>query len=308
MNNYKIAVAIPAYNRKDMLTNLLESLPSAWDVSVSDNNSSLRSSNIRLKPNIKIIHCERKIEIFENWNRALLNIPDDCTHVFIPSDDDLYNEQCQSTVEEVLKRSEDSDVYIFGYNIIDEMGNIRRGWVPKKDELCREGSGFKLVKWGVDARMPAILFKVSYLEKIGLFDEHFKLTAADSELVQRAIILGSVHFVPTVIGYYRVWNGSLTFAKQSSVEWFDEIKYWTRKIEKLISQHPKLKNKVNGKEMRDEIIAKNILSAIMALEGKGDKEKIRELLKREGVPKKSKILTKLRLVRKVLKYRNMSKD
>lgn len=54
-------------------------------------------------------------------------------------------------------------------------------------------------------RMPSVFFKKSFLDKIGYFDEkNFNLTAADSELIQRSLLLGKVAFIPKIVSSYRV--------------------------------------------------------------------------------------------------------
>lgn len=81
----------------------------------------------------------------------------------------------------------------------------------------------------IQARMPAIFFKKDFLDRIGYFDtDNFKITAADSELIQRALILGKSLYIPEVIANYRMWGGNLTNKTIASDQWLIEVARWTK--------------------------------------------------------------------------------
>lgn len=294
----RIAVAIPTYRRPDLLLELTRSLPDHVSVSVSDNGGSLIGLVVPFGSNVSINHAEQLLPIFVNWNRAVSLIPEDVTHVLIPSDDDLYVPNAFEAVNRAIEKYPNADMFVFGCDFVDENGNVRPGWVPQKEELCAPGDGFLKFESGVSARMPGILFRIDFFKRIGGFDENFKLTASDSELIQRAALLGSTAFVPKVIGQYRVWSGSLTHARQATDLWLSEVELWTSKIAELLhtGHHPRSRQ-VSIERYRDEIYATNLLAGLNSLYQKGDAENAWLFLMRHKIPRHTKLITRLRLLR-----------
>lgn len=271
MTSVKIAVAIPTYRRPELLLELTRSIPSYVPISVSDNAASLSGMTSSFGRNVSIHHADRLLPIFVNWNRAVSFIPDDATHVLVPSDDDLYLPNALQTISQALKKYPAADMIVFGCDFIDEKGKTWRGWCPEKAEICGPGDGFPYFEAGVAARMPGILFRTDFFRKIGGFDENFELTASDSEMIQRATLLGNTAFVPTVIGMYRVWTGSLTHERQATNLWMQEVTNWTEKIAKLLSDgHQPRARKINVGRFQDEIYTTNLRAGIAALRLRGE--------------------------------------
>ena len=303
----KIAVAIPTYRRPDLLLQLTRSIPSDIPISVSDNDGSLNQLTSSFGDNVKVHHASSLLPIFANWNRAVSFVPSDATHVLIPSDDDLYLPDALETVREFLGKYPDADMFLFGCDFVDEQGNISLGWHPKQEEICSNGDGFLHFEFGVSARMPSVLFRTSFFLRIGGFDERFQLTASDSELIQRAALLGTTVFVPKVIGLYRVWSGSLTHARQATDLWMHEVTLWTGKIADLLRNgHQPRKRIVDIDRYRDEIFALNLLAGLGNLILKGEFQTGREFLSRYGVPRCATFFTRLRLLRARWRLRKAS--
>ena len=298
MTPIKIAVAIPTYRRPELLLELTRSLPSYVPISVSDNGGSLFGLVIPFGQNVSVHHADQLLPIFVNWNRAVSLVPDDATYLLIPSDDDLYLPTAFKTINQAIEKYSSADMIVFGCDFIDEHGNTRPGWMPEKEELCPPGDGFLNFEFGVNARMPGIVFRADFLRRIGGFDESFQLTASDSEIIQRAALLGSTAFVPTVIGQYRVWNGSLTYSRQASDQWLSEVELWTSKIAKLLcTGHQPPSRRVNIKRYRDEIYARNLLAGISNLLKKGELQNARKFIARHPAPSSITLMTRLRLLR-----------
>lgn len=294
----RIAVAIPTYARKEMLQRLIHSIPRDWHVFVSDNNASLAPLEAPIGPNVTVSHSETLIPMFANWNRALSLVDDSCSHVFIPSDDDLFLPAAGAAVAEALARHPEADMLIFGCDLFNEHDKRWAGYVPSAHEALAPGDGFLKFSAGVDARMPGVLFRKSFLDHIGAFDERFELTAADSELIQRAALLGRTVFVPTVIGLYRIWSGSLTHARQATDLWMNEIGMWTDKIAKLLQDgHQPASHRVDITRYQAEIQALNLLAGLNNLCAKGATAEARAFLARHPVPAGAHLKTRLRLLR-----------
>jgi hypothetical protein len=300
VNNFKIAVAVPTYNRFQLLRSLILSIPDAWSIFISDNDSSLLSGSCDFKSNVKISHADHLFSMFDNWNRALSLVDSDCTHVFITSDDDLYLPQAQIIIDNSLKKFPDVDVFVFGCDFIDENNRVRKGYKPTVLEVFEKGVGFNRFLRGVDARMPGILLRLDFLNKIGHFDTQLKITAADSELIQRALIMGKSVFIPESIALYRTWAGSATNATQTSDQWMQEIKLWTIKISNLLVKtgHKQGSSQKRLQKYRDEIFARNILSALGNLIAKEQYNDAQLFLSKYPIPSQARLLTSLRILRK----------
>lgn len=298
MEFLKIAVAIPSYSREELLLKLIESVPISWQVFVSDNDSSLLPMMRTFGPNVFVSHVPNLIPIFANWNRALSLVGAQTTHVLIPSNDDLFLPTICDSVTQAVSQYPAVDVFIFGCDFCDGEGGVWPGYRPKRLELLENGGGFLKFIRGVDVRMPGIVFRKEFLLRIGAFDERFQLTAADSELIQRALLLGTVLFVPKVIGLYRVWSGALTHSKQASDQWIDEVVLWTDKIANLLNSghHPGNRH-VNIQRFKDEILARNLLAGLHNLIAKNDLYSAKKFMARYPIPAKADLLTRIRLMR-----------
>lgn len=293
----RIGVAIPSYNRKTLLLELLSSIPDSWSAYVSDNASSLVPLNESIPPNVYISHSSSLIDVLENWNRALSLADSECTHVFITSDDDLYLPGCSLIVEDALSKFPEADVFVFGCDIVDNIGYRKTGYCPSSYELLDNGDGFLKFINGVDARMPAILFRTDFIRRIGSFCESFKVTAADSELIQRALLLGRSAFIPQTIGLYRVWPGSATYTAQVTDAWIGEVIKWTNMIADIInSGHQPRAKRVDIDLFRNEILARNIYAGAASLYRKGEYQQADLFLRRHPLPKRYSALMRLRAV------------
>lgn len=298
MSHNKIAVAIPTYKRKKLLIRLIDSISPTWRVYVSDNDSSLFPLNMSFGDHVSVSHSPELVGMFANWNRALSLVGEECSHVFIPSDDDLFLPNAEDAVKRMVEQHPDADIFVFGCDLFDETGHRWAGYRPSQIELFPPGDGFLKFMNGVDARMPGVLFRCDFLKKIGAFDERFELTAADSDLVQRALLLGRAVFVPEVIGLYQIWSGSLTHARQATDQWLREVELWTNKIAELLrTGHQPPSRQVNIERYRDEIFARNLLAGLGNLLQKGEPQNARNFLVRHPVPLHVTLLTRLRILK-----------
>jgi hypothetical protein len=297
---HRIAVAIPTYKREELLRRLVSSIPIDWDIYVSDNDASLKPLLTPL-PGV-VSHSAVLIPMFANWNRALSLVDPSASHVFIPSDDDLFLSNAGDAVEQALARHPDTDMFVFGCDFFDEHDQIWPGYRVAALQAYEPGDGFSVFSRGVDARMPGILFRKSFLDQIGAFDERFELTASDSDLIQRALLLGRSVFVPETIGLYRVWAGSLTHVRIASDQWMHEIDLWTAKIAAVIKAgHQPSGPVINVNQYRDEILARNLLAALGNLLNKGEVDQACDFLRRHPVPRHATLATRLRLLRQRLR-------
>lgn len=296
----KIGISIPTYNRSEHLESLLSSLGDNFFVYVSDNAGFTEKKIFERFPDAHVISSDVVIPIYENWNRSIeIN---DCDYIAMTSDDDLYVEGAFDVINKYLNEYS-PDVAIFGHYFIDGNDNIIDKYTPKENIFLKAPEGFSEFKFDVSARTPSIFYKRSFLDKIGLLDCNFKVTAADSELIQRALLVGSVLFVPDVVSKYRVWESNTTHNNIATSKWLEEIDLWTRKIIEFGKEKSNLFSEGFSKKYSDEIYARNLYAGMANL---FNQNKYRELLlfkKEARWPSNALVKTRLRIVWLLLKSR-----
>ncbi|MCT7942947.1 glycosyltransferase family 2 protein [Shewanella holmiensis] len=289
----RLSVSIPTYNRQHYLTKLINSIPEDTQIVVSDNGEFLTDVEFGNHPHFVKVSHKKVLPIFENWNAAIISSAD-TDYIAIPSDDDCYIKSEFPFIINVLNKY-DADVFIFGNNFIDENDNVVGSYCPKDYEVLQAPLGFNKFLYSVDVRMPSIIFKKTFLDKIGYFDQKsFTLTAADSELIQRALLLGNVVFVPRIVSCYRVWPGGLTDQKIASKHWMDEIDTWTNKIIKLGREEVA---SVNWNKYKDELYARNLLAGCYNLYKVKNYKGVTNHLKISRYPWNAKLASHLRLLK-----------
>lgn len=251
-------IAVPTYKREEEIRKLLANIPDDVQVFVSDNGSFLTNTFQTLYPNVVIKRVIPEVPMFRNWNSAASAVQN--KWMVIPADDDVYFSKSFSIIEQYLEQYTDLDMIVFGHDTIDASGNVLNSWVPQL-ETCMAPSGFLKFQYGVDARMPSIFVKTALFKELGGFDEGFRITAADSDFVQRAALIGNVQFVPEVVSGYRVWEGGLTHNKIASVEWMEEIDRWCDRIMAFCKER---EIDLYSETIRDEIYIRNLLAGVVS--------------------------------------------
>lgn len=283
-----------------MLLKLLASIPDAYDVYVSDNGGFTDRKLLGTRQHMSIATTDTVIPMFANWNRAMHGPQTE--YVVIPSDDDLYLENGFATIEAELRKNPEADVLVFGHRNIDESDRTLSSWAPSQYRQFDAPHGFDVFRFGVEARMPSIVFRKSLLDRIGYFDENFQQTAADSDLVHRALLLGTSVFVPSIVSCYRVWNKGGTALTIASDTWLNEVARWTGKIASLAGTELRNANKVfDAQQFMDEIYARNLMSGVankLKTEGGGS---ARRYLFRHRYPRRATVVTHLNLVKLIIK-------
>lgn len=283
-----------------MLVKLLATIPDTYQVYVSDNGGFTEVDTLEARHNTVIEKTDAVIPMFANWNRAMYGPQTD--YIVIPSDDDLYLENAFAIIEGEIRKNPEADLFVFGHNNIDENNNILSSWTPLKYQTYDAPYGFDVFRLGVDARMPSIVFKKSLLDRIGYFDEHFLMTAADSDLIQRSLLLGKSVFVPRLVSCYRVWNKGFTAQTNTSDNWLNEVGRWTEKIAALAeTELLKVGTAFNKQQFVDEIYARNLMSgAANKIKFEGGLSARRYVFS-HSFPHKATLLTKLKLLKLIIK-------
>ena len=261
MRNF--GIAIPTYKREKEIKKLLAYIPKDVPVFVSDNGNTLTNEFRSLYPQALIKSIVPEVPMFENWNSAGFSVQS--KWMVIPADDDAYFSSSFSIIEKYLNKYADMDMIVFGHNIIDADDNVLSRWVPES-KTCPAPLGFLKFKYGVDARMPSVFIKTVLFKKLGGFDEGFRITAADSDFVQRAALIGNVRFVSEVVSSYRKWEGGLTHNKIATLEWMLEIDRWCNRINAFCAERG---IELYSKKISDEVYARNLVSGLAAAKKSG---------------------------------------
>jgi glycosyltransferase involved in cell wall biosynthesis len=296
----KLQIAIPTYNRNVLLEKLLSTIPSQFKVIVSDNGAFTNQELKEKFPNAKFISHNNVLDVFANWNVAAKNV--NSTWVIIPSDDDIFHEEAFTIIENYIEKYPNADMLLFGHDLVNENDEKLKGWNINEELEYSSPLGFDIFKLGVDARMPSVVFKTSLLKKLNYFDESYKLTAGDSDLIQRALLHGNVVFIPKIISAYRVWAGALTSQKIATKLWLDEIDLWQDKISELGIKAYKTKglNPLNFSKIKDEVYGRNLIAGLSNKRKKGSIFDTMKFLLGNRFPWRANHNTKLQIIKAVL--------
>jgi GT2 family glycosyltransferase len=257
----KLGIAIPTYKRENYLRTLLNTIPKEVEVAISDNGNFTSDVFKNEFPDRKFYGTETVVNMFQNWNNAISNL--NTEWICLASDDDIFYENAFDSFFKNLANSPDAEIIIFGHNYIDENGKVLGDWkVPcliKKEAPY----GYNLFKYGVDARPISVFFKRELYEKVGRLDESYKITSADSDFIQLALIYGRSLFVPEIVSGYRIWSKSLTSTLNTTKEWMNEIDFWQSKIDKELRKHGFSISEITTNV--SEVKARNLLSALTTI-------------------------------------------
>jgi len=297
----ELTVAIPTYNRNDYLQELLDTIPANFpgSVIVNDNGNFVNDSIKSKYGDFRFISLVDKIEMFANWNSVIASV--DTEWFILPSDDDLFYPNSFKFIEEELRNNPDGDIFIFGYNVIDENGQILNSWNPEKAQVLNSPDGFKVFLKGVDGRCPSIIFRTEFAKKMGNFDESFIYTAADSLLIQKCLLYGKSVFVQKIISGYRTWPNNLTTQLISTTDWLNKVEQWTSIIAGLLQKDF---SSVMGSEriinFKDEIYARNLLSGIKNKRGKEGILSALQFFMQSRFPFHADLNTRLRIIKAIV--------
>ncbi|MEX8546841.1 MAG: glycosyltransferase family A protein, partial [Mucilaginibacter sp.] len=224
----EITFVIPTFNRNDYLIKILDTLPTDANVIVSDNGGAVTKEIINFYNSFLFITPSKKLEMYENWNYCINHVK--TKWFIIPSDDDLYYSNELYRIFDAITEFKNCGIIIFGHNVIDERDAIVSSWKPDSLIKFNVPLGFDIFKYGVEARLPSIVFNTELAKRHGLFKEEYGYTAADSLLIQKCLLTSDSAFIPHVISAYRVWPNNFTSKLISTQGWLERIDKWQNEI------------------------------------------------------------------------------
>jgi glycosyltransferase involved in cell wall biosynthesis len=257
----KVGVAIPTYNRENYLRVLLNTIPDNVNVVISDNGNGCSDQFKEEFKNRRFIGTDQVIAPLENWNNAASNL--ETEWICLACDDDIFFENAFSEFHLYEEQYPDAEMIIFGHKNIDEEGKEVNSWKVDTLKVLDAPKGYEIFKYGVDARIIGVFFKKDLYERIGKFDEAFKVTASDSDFIQLALLNCKSVFVPKAVVGYRVWKNSSTEQTIATTEWMKEVFYWQSKIASALQKTNHSKHAI--KKNTNEVIARNLFGGLSSL-------------------------------------------
>ena len=287
-----LTVCIPVYKRLDYLKNLVESIPEDYPICISDNGNYIKE-DLFCRGNVRIKHIDDVIPMFSNWNASIDMV--ETEWFIIPGDDDIIYPEKMDAIMHAIQKYSNCAVIAFGYDIINEVNEKRKGWQPIEDRCFDKVEAFYRIQRHIPYRCPAMVINTAKSRGIGNYDEEFAYTAGDSLFLQHLGLLYPIAEIREIVAGYRMWDNNFTSLKNSSTDWFDQLELWIRKMLKILREQKIVL--ADEKKFHDQIILDNLLSAFD--KQKAIKEKL-NLLKYVGWPACSGLKGQLRLVKHLI--------
>jgi hypothetical protein len=187
---------------------------------------------------------------------------------------------------------------IFGHRVIDKDDNEISRWVPEKKMEFLPPAGYEVFKYGVESRFPSMVFRTSKVRECGNLDESYKITAADSKMIQKVLLSGKVIFIPEIVGGYRTWPQNSTTLTLGTPAWLKEIDRWQNDIEAFIGEDVGSVAIGDFQKIKDEVYARNMLGGIVNI--KKTQGKRWKYISENRFPRKASFLTKLKIIKAML--------
>ena len=145
------SILVPSYNRPNFLYKTIKSILeinySSFELIISDDNSPsfneilevIKSFNILIP--FKLYHQSQNIGPTENKNFLVQESKGE--YIILLGDDDLINPKLLTYLEFEIKKNETVEIFGFGYDIIDEFGNIINTLKSFKNLFFRNNNNFE---------------------------------------------------------------------------------------------------------------------------------------------------------------------
>lgn len=289
----ELSICIPTYNRIELLRQFVNQIPEEIPVCISDNGNYIKDFLFTRK-NIKIRHIKNVVPPVTNWNSAISLV--ETEWFLIPGDDDFIFPNMLLSVCNTIKKYADCGLIIYGHDIINGEGDIRKGWCPANERYLKVPDSFYYMQRYIPFRWPSIIINTRRCREIGCLDTEFVCTASDSLFLQHMAIKYPVALIPEVLGLYRIWDGSETSGKILTEAWFSELKLWQEKLEVILKN-----NNVpsNTKKRRDQVKSDNLIYAFKISTNLSAMNKLL-FLWRVGIPYNAGLLDIARILRSII--------
>ena len=221
----KVSIITSCYNRHSVVRKAIESVLAQdypdIEYIVVDGNSTDGSMDIihEYRDRISRIVCEPDNGMYEAINKGIRAATGDIVGL-LHSDDCFYDPHTISEVVEAFKNSKAEMVYGNGLFVNErDTERIVRKWISGKYSR-------KAVGWGWLPLHPTVYMKRDCFEKVGMYDENYRI-AADTDFLVRCLYNQhlKVHYLDRFIVKMRM-GGLSTDPKLCRRKWSEDIKQY----------------------------------------------------------------------------------
>ena len=215
-----LTICVPTYERPTLLARALASVvdqdvPDAYriEVLVSDNSprisrSVVESSLARWAGPTRYLANDPSIGAIPNFNQCLTAASG--TWILILHDDDYLLPDAMASILEAIDRAGEDRVLLFGVDVVDERGRLRRRQSFKVLERLDPRRAFvRLMSDSSFVRIPSLVIRRDVFDKVGRFDETLG-NPTDFDLLTRVVARYGIRCEPQTTAAYSVHVGALT--------------------------------------------------------------------------------------------------
>jgi glycosyltransferase involved in cell wall biosynthesis len=216
-----LTICTPTHERPELLRRALESVidqihvaPTDVEILVSDNSTSDEPEHIArallggLSGPATYVHNRPPLTMVENHNQCL-GLSKGRNILFL-QDDDMLLPGGLSAILDVLRIPEAPAIHLFGIDVVDIDGRVRRRQRPRRDEVLTPAQALrKLLAESSYIRVPGLVVRSDAYRSVGPFDPEAG-NAIDFDMWVRLISRYGIHTVPQRIAAYTVHEGALT--------------------------------------------------------------------------------------------------
>ena len=238
-----LTICIPTYNRQNLLSKLLETIPYDFpgQVIISDNGNFL-DHNFKLKyKKYKILIQEPIVSMYENWNKCIEAVK--TKWFMIPSDDDILITESFNSIENSIVENFDCGIIFFGFKIVNDNDQITFEYKPIKKEYYNPPNGLLCYKYGLHWRIPSIIISTEAAKSVNLFDKKFEFAFGDLKFVNSLLLNFKSAIYPSEICNYKMWNSNFTTQFAGTVKWCKMLYKYILEVEKFFNNEKDTINK-----------------------------------------------------------------
>lgn len=224
MSKMKVSIITSCFNRENTIREAIESILSQSYIDIEyiviDGASSDNSLNIikEYKNDITAIISEPDNGIYEGINKGIRHATGDIIGL-LHSDDLLYSKDTIAHIVAAFNENNADIVYGDGLFVNEQNSRVVRNWISGTYSK-------KKMKRGWLPLHPTVYIKKEYFDRLGYYDESFKISA-DSEFLVRYFYENNlnIHYLNEYIVRMRMWGASTKLSKNKQ-KWEEDFRLY----------------------------------------------------------------------------------
>jgi len=231
LENPKVSIIIPTYNRANYLAQAIESALAQdyhnLEVIVSDNASTDNTQEIVKRymrdTRFKYFRNEKNLGVAGNWRRALYDYASGEWAMILSDDDYLVDNSYISKATELIRKYQDIKLVWGNYITLNENSNIFKESNFKLNEFI-DGKYYFIhyrehVAPHIHSTLTTLFNRIEAI-KLGAFTKN--ISSLDTSLWLRFMVVGDIGFIKDNVAVYRVHEKNETFSTGIEIV-FDDI-------------------------------------------------------------------------------------